>query len=1269
MAGREGYIEGKPIVITNFRSAIDEEYINTDITRVETLLEADNLTPHRKLAALKTTDGTTPYKDNLPNPEGYELIDWIEIPFDRDSQKVMVLFYHREAGENILPDTKIYVNPYYNPTSDNSNYSPRYSEQGKWINEWVELTERYEAGISSVYKNEDSNYIILNTVVTSEKLDNYFIANLSLEDENAFERYNIITYSTIVNNNNNDELHLSLFSRRTDNWGPGHRVLIVKYPVLYFYNRPEEGTHKFKYNANPPIDQVIFDPVPTSLVPSINELRIGCGKDKRPLILQFLDKREYFAGNVVIDETRVGKIIDFEKKDDSLDIYKNDSNGHPVDPTIEIQSENGIGADVRLWYQLHTVVGNMGFETYENVYNFLLNHQDKAYYIINGWIQLKDPNDPNPKVIGRSPKIKVYDLYSFTENGTTHYTLKIRPFNNDDSDWGSFLVDWSKTINNQLSITPESGDPDAPSFVIWTNVRNGSGLHIDLGVDGIEIISGGSGYKTGDKLVCNNSNECGGGNLEWDAIVGNPRVESTPNRYDGLYLDLAQIPQTFDVATTSAYYSLTFNGGMQGKNTMYIGLLQLENNNKFRLLVSSEPISGCAEVVCESGWITFGIFVVDKDTFESMWDRSDKVYYDNVYGRTSILLYTDPGGSKFFYILDPSYNWNVFKWSISNKVLGEVIVYGLRNVASLRTSGGNEAYQEIHYMEHTYKGVLLRSNPANLFGGGEANGRTQAINKFLNIAVYTPPFNLKEDKYSITRNFFIFSAFTDRRNEIIVALGTLCPLEGYGLHINIGLWFSRRITDFNFYNQPLSDKVHVNTDTNYSVISCTSDYPYFIAPNPLDSKQHRINEIPLYMTFSIKSMTLNRHGELATYMRGINTNMGLLFYVYRVNEGYYQVRIADGGASGGVDLTQEGTDFKWIVNTNRFIDARITLNYTHATYIGGINGRFIITGVKGKDDYIFINNLAAGLSQYDIFIEDDGVPIKLGDAGIVQSIANYNNSLLVAKDTNINLLDLAVDSQFKYRVITLLEGVGVNSKNAMTRIPGGIAIATTDTVYLFTAKTGLVPLLSSSNGKLLKYQELVNSTGSTVSLAYYRPKNELLVFINTQSEHYIYSYSFNFKSWSIYNLGSINCVLPKANEEGKVLFYQKYNNVAKIERITEFNYEFCGNKPEWKLETPFLVPAGRLASIKDPRITIVYEIKEDMNITVRLIREDDTKTQVREVRLDKTKNIADILFTGLLPNMPAIKIQITGKGYIVIKSITICIKHDSRILFQPAEVE
>ena len=274
MAGNQRIIEH-----SGFKAAIDSDYINLPPkSSIQFFEDSKNLSPHDKIGSLSQCQGHEiyiPYSD-LPKVTDYRPIDFYLFNIDRDEKEIKLVVLKNTSSQ----ETKIFISPYFNPDTTFSNNNPN-KDSNSWIDEWFELTENYTDTISGS-PGTNTFKTTSNLNATNDYFNGWFVVNTSLLDS-AFNKYNFIT--DYIGTGGSAKTFTTLME--LSGWSSGNSVKIFRFPVMYLYN----ATTNRLTNIG-----TTFTPTPTEFRGKDNQLRIACGKDNRPLILDMIYKRKYFNG-------------------------------------------------------------------------------------------------------------------------------------------------------------------------------------------------------------------------------------------------------------------------------------------------------------------------------------------------------------------------------------------------------------------------------------------------------------------------------------------------------------------------------------------------------------------------------------------------------------------------------------------------------------------------------------------------------------------------------------------------------------------------------------------------------------------------------------------------------------------------------------------------------------------------------------------------------------------------------------------------------------
>lgn len=306
----------KPIVHKNFKNEIDKEFVDVEDIGMPYLSLTTNLSPFRKEGSLvqsgglsyATLNGTDLSITNLPNPgSSFRLVDFYKFSVDRDEKECTILvFEHSSTGE-----IKLYVNPYFNPSLTFDNWSAKSPSgatisEDSWVHEWFELTEKYTGTLETgSIGNFVFDSIDLSPSVASlpdDYFNNWFVVNTTVP--NYYEN----KYNYVTDYNATDKrftVKSQILPTGSRNWLNGNSITLVRFPVIYFHNAVIPGTGEPYTNTNS------FKAKPTQFIYHQNQLRMPCGKNLRPIVLDMIYKRKYLSGANVVSYD--GFWLDFQQ--------------------------------------------------------------------------------------------------------------------------------------------------------------------------------------------------------------------------------------------------------------------------------------------------------------------------------------------------------------------------------------------------------------------------------------------------------------------------------------------------------------------------------------------------------------------------------------------------------------------------------------------------------------------------------------------------------------------------------------------------------------------------------------------------------------------------------------------------------------------------------------------------------------------------------------------------------------------------------------------
>ena len=512
--------------------------------------------------------------------------------------------------------------------------------------------------------------------------------------------------------------------------------------------------------------------------------------------------------------------------------------------------------------------------------------------------------------------------------------------------------------------------------------------------------------------------------------------------------------------------------------------------------------------------------------------------------------------------------------------------------------------------------------------GQEAGLNRLSSNIFAGVSLYNSD---KTSGVDVHQSVYILSVIYDKRNELMISHGTVCMTgSGKGFEVRFGLWFSRRLTDMNLYLKQLSTD-HQTVEA--LVFNSNSDYPSYVWKSYYGTSNtlFNINETPLFGTFSLENIYEPKNSLLNyAYVNIQDIGAGVNAYTFKKSTGYWYSKFLD--TINGTDTT--GTMVRFIVNTNRYLDQDITMNYERLAFIGQTNGRYFLINCKNSvEKELFENNdqvipslYAYGVSQYDVYLRDRALPIVQGDKDSNISISNLGSRMFICKESHNAILEVNTDTDIKYRVNEQLSGDGTRFPDGILETPNGIMIPTDEGISIFTGQS-YISLLNQDDGKLKLYRDLIETLDATViGSAYSNSKKQAYFFVQyiDDSESpfvyttYIFIYNFRLKTWTYqflqgnYTSGEAGIIPIKVrtNFNKDILFLNYYNttnyNIIKIEATngstTFFKADGTSQPILWNFETIFTAYNGVFNNISLEKIWLNINAitSGNHNLTLRI---------------------------------------------------------------------
>ena len=493
-----------PIVYNLFKGETDEEYYDIEDLDKSVLKKTTNLSSGRKVGSLVQFGGTTYFtlngvqlsSANIPNPSGYRLIDFYSFSFDRDSVEAMVLVY-----QDINGNTKLYVNPWYNPTSEYSNFDR--TEPTGWVHKWMELTERHSNSVNGSIAS--GNVLTLNSN-PNKNLAGWFLWNKTKESSSSVNKYNYVTYS--------DGTTCSTIVDCTG-YSDDDELVFYRFPVSHYYEAMLPTISDTEYSGKG--NEMSF--TPTHFFYGQNELRIPCGKDKRPLILQDIFRRKFFQDGQLQVTTRflVGGTV-----------ASSDTNLTSI-PTLALSGGGGSGGNLAIYSM--------------KVGGFTITFAGSGHFlgeVLTG------------TCVGIIEKPEFIVTSVGANGGVTGLSLsKAGKFTSCYLGTFSLVRKFTQGGGGGIDILDFPEENDGPPTT----------LTLTYAVDSVVVVTPGSGY-TSAPTVTPTPNVCSITAL-LSPVSG---TNLTGLKHDGLWFDFQEIPQVLYKSIVSPFADLTYTG----KSKLYI---------------------------------------------------------------------------------------------------------------------------------------------------------------------------------------------------------------------------------------------------------------------------------------------------------------------------------------------------------------------------------------------------------------------------------------------------------------------------------------------------------------------------------------------------------------------------------------------------------------------------------------------------------------------------------------------------------------------------
>ena len=682
---------------------------------------------------------------------------------------------------------------------------------------------------------------------------------------------------------------------------------------------------------------------------------------------------------------------------------------------------------------------------------------------------------------------------------------------------------------------------------------------------------------------------------------------SSQMSYDGFWFGLSQIPQVLNSNAISSFTNLLATVGAE---------VWIDENAKYQVTAPTNAVK-----IKYNG---AGVFALRADDFSSLNPIPGE--YVEIAGAFG-LWYTANGTNDITFHYDTGIVYTRTLQGLLDTLQGFLDSYYGSGLFILSIVGTGSTSMVISNLSS----YAIVSTSTTVYGG-EAGGKTLATNVFLGGYVLA-----RAGATGKKRNKFILTVTYDNRNELLLANGTYQPDEASGgsdyrnkgLELRFNTWFDRRITHFNLYNTPAIDGSGI---VDKVILFATTDYPFFQW-----KKEEKINEVPLFNTYFIEDFLKTLYGESPAFIKQIsNRTKGNNSYSLSEADGFWFVALND----ELIGCNVAGNRVRFIVNTNRYIDQDITMNYERSVFNGQTNGRHFLIKCKNtvekelfeNNDFVMPSNYAYGVSGYDTFIRDRNLPVNQGDKDANQGIKILSGRIIVFKNTHNFVLEVNTDNDIKYRVNETIAGDGTRFPEAILETPAGLCIPTDEGISLFDGRS-YEPILNQDNGKLKLYRDLITNLDATViGSAYSNQKKQAYFFVQTIDDSdtpyfystYIFIYNFRLKTWTYqllegnYESGGAGIIPIKIRTDfnKNILFLNYYNttnyNIVKIESNSGSTVFKKADGTDqiilWNYETLFTAYNGISNDINLEKIWLNVDLYtvSTAKIKIRVYLDDDT---------------------------------------------------------------
>ncbi len=1069
-----------PLYQKFFLGEADVEYIDSEDIQPGLLKRTTNLTPARKIGSLVQFGGTSFFKlngvqlttANLPHPTGYELVDFYSFSVDRDEKEVMILIYVDTNGQ-----TKFYVNPFYNPEATYNNHD--YSKPIGWVNEWFELTQTFSTLVAADVASPTARVFTIDSP-PAVNLTGWFLWNKTKQE------YHLVRFHTI------SDANIGTFGA-VGTFDDNDEVFFYRFPVLHYYSAdiPVPGNTVYTHKGE------AFNAIPTQFHYGLNELRMPCGKDKRPLILIDIFQRKYFQdGNILAPEGYVN----------SISLATTDENLSAI-PAVSFSAGNATAKVSYMRAGTATTINAGG-----------------TGYFLGDVIQTTKGTVPAEFIVTGVGVNGAITNISLHNGGKFYGTLPTNP------------------VDVIRKYTGGGGDTD--TFPMFQNEADAPGASVNLtyAVGGFQILNPGSGYAAAPSVVITPAVA-----TATCTIITAGTGINVGMKYDGLWFDFQQIPQVLYKNAVSAFGDLTYSGVQQ----LYLYAGRNPGATPPEKPLSSVVIPGFPNFITMV-WtrvelLTVGVLPYDAGT------PSEGIIYN-----TTNFAFALRNNNTVFLILikagvTPPTLQEIYDGYYSG--VGYGLVWGLSMSITGTTTANVNRYPLFDNLEYVSANTLIMAGgeagdnlvSENKFLGTKCKvvsvgSGALGANKYLTPLIITTVYDFRNEVVIANGRILANVASTSDYQD--------------AFQVQFNPWFSRRITGFKVYT---GDSVNTSDGLDLeAAVAEYAEYPWFFwTQNHYVNEFGLLKQCSIEQI--ITPFNAQMPNQLR-YARVLNAGLNCYTFDSANNIWFTKLEqnyqgIADAGPGlRFLDETGRTIDQDTTMNYTRITYAgEINGRY----FITGCKNT-VEKILYENNDAVLYSVFGAGISHYDTFVRVKSAITGIGTKDINRGINYYNGFLVIVKDSSVYFLDVNTDEDLRYRVVATQLGRGVINPDAIVYTPHGIVVPSKDGVYLINPTEGPRQILHQANGRLAWYRSYF--ANQSVMGCYSNEYDEVFLIQRataSDEESYVMIYNFQNDRWTTvaYNTagraGNTVHVRGRIGQDKSILFLNSYNGAANIVKFDE----------------------------------------------------------------------------------------------------------------------